>query len=304
MKNQYSPRRWANTLTLLLNAAFDSDASRFPIDIPQLATDFSHQRYPDDPISLVKGAALSGFDGALYRAPAGRKGWGIIYNNAVESPGRVNFTLAHEFGHYLLHREAYPDGLECGPQDMVRWDSEYAQIERQANEFAATLLMPLDDFRRQISSRSKPTLDDIGACAERYQVSLIAATLRWLQYTERRSVLVVSRDGFILWARSSPKALVTKAYYKTSNRPPIAIPVASLAARRDLLAGNSGSVSHENGVWFREPCEEVALVSDQYDFTISLVHLNDVIPGWDFGDSEEEDTFDRMAGHSSGESRA
>src|SRR3546814_9114430 len=54
--------------------------------------------------------------------PGAKRGWGIIYNDAITSKGRINFTLAHEFGHYLLHREAYPDGLECGAQDMVRWD--------------------------------------------------------------------------------------------------------------------------------------------------------------------------------------
>ena len=294
MTARLSPQRWANTLTALLNTVFGEGPDRFPVKVPQLAKDFSHQRYGDDPVTLVKGGPLPGFEGALYRAPASKKGWGIIYNNTITSPGRINFTLAHEFGHYLLHREAYPDGMECSPQDMVRWDSEYAQIEHQANEFAATLLMPLDDFRRQIDSKSKPTLDDIGACADRYQVSLIAATLRWLQYTERRSLLVISRDGFILWARSSPNALKTGAYFKTANRPPIPIPDASLPGQPNLLESNKGSISHDAGVWFREPCDEVALISDQYDFAISLLHLGDAISRWEFGEETEEDTFDRM----------
>ena len=47
---------------------------------------------------------------------------------------------------------------------------------KSANVFAATLLMPLDDFRRQIGQRTRPTLDDIGGCANRYDVSLTAAT--------------------------------------------------------------------------------------------------------------------------------
>lgn len=289
-----SPQRWAYTLTAILNTRFGDGPDRFPVKVVQLAKEYSHQRYEDDPITLVEGAPLPGFEGGLYRAPAGRKGWGIIYNNTITSPGRINFTLAHEFGHYLLHREAYPDGLECSPQDMVRWDSDYAQIEQQANQFAATLLMPLDDFTRQIDPKSKPALDDIGACAERYQVSLIAATLRWLQYTERRSVLVVSRDGFILWARSSQSALGTGAYFKTANRPPIPIPKASLPNQSSLLESSMGSISHNADVWFREPCDEVALISDQYDFAISLLHLGDAIASGDFDEETEEDTLDRM----------
>lgn len=178
----------------------------------------------------------------------------------------------------------------------MRWDSEYRQIEAQANDFAASLLMPLDDFRRQIDGRAKPTLDDIGGCAERCGVSLVAASLRWLQYTERRSVLVVSRDGFILWARSSPAALRTGAYFKTVGRSPIPLPATSLAAQPDLLERSRGQVAHDGDVWFAEPCEEIALASDQYDFTISLLHLEPVIRLSRFDEAEEdEDAFDVMS---------
>jgi hypothetical protein len=45
-------------------------------------------------VSLVVGRSLPGFDGALYRAPAGKKGWGIFCIRRAH-----NFTLGHEFGH-------------------------------------------------------------------------------------------------------------------------------------------------------------------------------------------------------------
>lgn len=50
-------------------------------------------------------------------------------------------------------------------------------------------------------------------------MSLIAAVLRWLSYTEKLAVLVVSRDGFILWARSTTAALKTGAFFRTSAGP-------------------------------------------------------------------------------------
>src|SRR5580704_1984299 len=147
MTKPYSPERWAFEITHLLNAVLGED--RFPVDVSLVAQDYTRQKCPGDPITRVVGADLPGFDGALYRAPAGKIGWGIFYNNRITSRGRINFTLAHEFGHFLLHRLAYPDGIQCGEQDLVRWDSEYAQLEQQANTFAANLLMPLDDFRRR-----------------------------------------------------------------------------------------------------------------------------------------------------------
>jgi hypothetical protein len=221
----------------------------------------------------------------------GKVGWAIVHNSDIRSPGRVNFTLGHEFGHYLLHRLRHPNGIQCGQQDMMRWDG-YRAIEQEANCFAAGLLMPLHDFRRQIPAKSRPTLDDIGACADRYGVSLIAATLRWLEYAERRSLLVVSRDGYILWARSTTSALRTGAYYRTANRPPIEVPLASLAATASF--GGGALVAEHDSAWFDEPSTEISLVSDHYDCTISLVHLEEAVWQSSQDQEPETDTLDYM----------
>jgi hypothetical protein len=287
----FTPERWAFDITRVLNAVFGVD--RFPIDIPMVAREYSAQRFPDDPIISVAGDDLPNFEGGLFRAPAWRKGWGIIYNKRISSKGRINFTLAHEFGHYLLHRLAYPEGIRCGEQDIVRWDSEYGQIEHQANTFAANLLMPLDDFRRQIAPTAKVDLDIIYHCADRYRVSLIAATLRWLSYTDKRAVLVVSRDGFILWARSSARALKSGAFFKTSTGP-IEIPAASLAANQDLLLDGGVSIDHGAGIWFREPSREMTIYAEQHDFALSLLLLDDSAPYTLFEDAAEPDTYDKV----------
>ena len=279
MNESLSPARWANDISIILRTVLGSD--RIPVNVQVVAKEISQIKFPDDPITVVRGDVLPGFEGSLSPAPPGKVGWGIFYNNGFTSKGRINFTLGHEFGHYLLHRKTYPKGFQCSNEDMARWESEYAQLEQQANVFAANLLMPLDDFREQIGVRLKPSLDDLGICGDRYQVSLIAAILRWLQYTERRSVLVVSRDGFILWARSSSAAMKTGLYYRTRNRPPVEIPPLSLAAQRNSVIGHTGEVEHDSGVWRNEPCKEFVLFSDQYDFTISLLHFDDAPPYWE-----------------------
>jgi hypothetical protein len=291
MTEAFGPQRWAVQLTTLLNAAYGLD--HFPIDVPAIARDYSAQRFPGDAITLVKGDNLPGFDGALYRAPAGKTGWGIVYNSAITSCGRINFTLAHELGHYLLHRMRFPKGIQCGEQDIVRWDSEYGQIEHQANQFAAYLLMPFDDFRRQIDPKARIDLDAISHCADRYRVSLIAAILRWLDYTERRAVLVVSRDDFILWSRASGPALKTRAFFRTS-RGPIEIPPESLAATRDLLTDGRTGVLHAPGVWFPEEVREMTIFSERYDFVVTLLLLEDAGRYIPSDHEPEEDTFDRL----------
>jgi hypothetical protein len=290
----FGPERWAIEISKVLNLVLGPE--HFPIDVIRVALEYTAQRFRGDAITMAQGANLPGFDGALFPAPAGKTGWGIVYNNALASPGRINFTLAHEFGHYLLHRLAYPDGIRCGEQDVVRWDSDYGQIEHQANRFAANLLMPLDDFRRQIDARAKVDIDVISSCAERYRVSLIAAILRWLTYTERRAVLVVSRDDFVLWSRSSDRALKTGAFFRTSGAP-AEVPAASLAATRDQLADGRTGVLHGPGVWFSEEVREMTIFSEQYDFTVTLLLLQDRDRYVQLESEPEEDTYDRFMRH-------
>lgn len=292
MSTERPPERWAFEITKVLSTVLGTE--RFPVDVPAVAMEYSAQRWPDDRVVSIEGASLPGFDGALFKATPPKRGWGIIYNNAIRSPGRINFTLAHEFGHYLQHRLRYPNGISCS-QEQVAWDSDEGQVEYQANVFAANLLMPLDDFRRHAPEREAVDMEILSQCAERYRVSLLAAALRWIDYTAKRAVLVVSRDDFMLWSRSSTRALHSGAYFRTSKSPPRPIPPESLAARRDVQADNRSGVLHPPGVWLNEPTLEMTIFSEQYDFVISLLQLEDQRPFSNERDEEiEEDTYDRF----------
>lgn len=153
--------------------------------------------------------------------------------------------------------------------------------------------MPLDDFRLQIGVSDKPNLSDIGICADRYSVSLMASTLRWLEYTQRRSIIVVSTGGFILWSRASKAALKTGIYYKTRGAPPIAIPSGSLADLASKRVLTETSVKHGKNIWFGQESEEIIFVSDRYDFIMSLIHFTNAENYGAWGDEEpEEDTFE------------
>lgn len=294
----FFPERTANEITVVLRAA---GVAQFPVDVRAVATEISRQKYPDEPIAVIKGDALPGFEGSLSPAPPGKKGWGIFYNSDISSRGRINFTLGHEFGHYLLHRETYPEGFQCSTEDMATWESEHAQRENEANLFAATLLMPFDDFRAQIDVQKRPNIDELGGCADRYDVSLMAATLRWLQYTSRRSMLVVSCEELILWARSSQAALRSGLYYKTRGRPPIEIPGKSLAANTRSLSGPTGVSDFDADVWFSQPCTEHVLLSEQYDFTLSLLHFADADDRREALEEPQVDTVERMEGRTLGQ---
>lgn len=106
--------------------------------------------------------------------------------------------------------DEYVDGIYCNEDSILRRNG--SGIEQEADQFAATLLMPLNDFHRQISPKDQPNFDDLGKLATRYGVSLTAAILRWLEFTETRVMMVVSNEGYAHWSRSSQAALKSKRY--------------------------------------------------------------------------------------------
>jgi IrrE N-terminal-like domain len=280
-------QRWAIHLSQLLNAANPPDRYRF--DVGVLAKDFSKNFFPDDPITQVIGDDLEDCEGALQPSSSGKQ-WGIYYN-FKGSPGRRRFTAAHEFGHYLLHRKKYPQGFRC---DEAAVDGRTkTEVEREANEFAATLLMPLDDFRRQIPVKSQPDFDQLSACATRYDVSLAAAILRWLRYTDRRAIIVVSRDGFMKWAWSSDAALKSGRYFRTSGSP-VEVPSLSSVGRADFNDETRSGVNQPAGIWFDEPVKELSIRSQKYDLNYTLLHLSNDIQHVGIVEPHLSDTYDRF----------
>ena len=296
-----TPKGWAIRLTKVVSTVHEAHGlPRFPIDVEAIAREFSQQVFPDAPITMVEGLRLSkGVEGMLMPRPGGSGEWGIIYNDAIRSPGRRNFTLAHELGHYLLHRHTHPRGIQCTSRNMADWSSDRGTIEAEANTFASYLLMPLDDFREQISGQFVD-IDIMSALADRYAVSLTAAILKWLSITDRRAMVVASRDGFIDWAWSS-NPLIRSGIYYAARQTVIELPAGSLAARQvDPDTGRHG-VLHAPGVWLgAEPVREMTVFSPSNEMSISLLIYPDRAPSRrDMAGLEDEpmaDSYDRFMG--------
>lgn len=289
MNEPASGKAWANRLTQILNQVQGVD--RFPVEVRTLAPEYSRQCF-SDPITLVKGEKLNGFEGALFRSKGAKPMWSIVYNDSLPIPGRINFVLAHEFGHYLRHRREL-DEFFCSQRDVLHWDREDAVRETDANQFASYLLMPIDDFRRQLSGQ-KVDLDLLGHCADRYGVSLTAAILKWLEFTDQRAVLVAARDGFILWARSSEPAFKSGACFRTRGLV-VPVPSGSVAGGAYGTSELRQPVEVPVGVWSRdEPVTEMTIASDRFDMTLSLLSLPLATPMVHLEEEPEEDVFDRM----------
>lgn len=81
------------------------------------------------------------------------------------SPRRDCFTVAHELGHYFLHSRQ-------GEIPIVAFRKGSTRIEWEANWFAASLLMPEEEFRSELQSHS------LAAVAAKFGVSEDAAKVR------------------------------------------------------------------------------------------------------------------------------
>ena len=292
---------WAIKLSQLLqHIQTTTGESMYPIKVQEIACEVSKQFFPSEPITHVSaGSMSSNFDGMMMPVPQGNGQWGIIYNDAIRSRGRVNFTLAHEFGHYLLHRSALAEGIKCGRNDMMGWDVAYGQMEAEANEFASYLLMPRNLFEEQMKGNAL-NLHLIQNVADYFDVSVTAALLKWITFTEKRAMMVITRDGYVDWARSSDKLFKSGVFLKPKQET-IELPQQSLAARKDKFFDNEAGTDHAIGVWpFKEGVREMTILADSYDMTISLLLFDDDAPARDFGEeAEEEDTFDRFTRFSS-----
>jgi len=285
-KQVWTPQKAANRLSKIMEVVGDVHGGRFPVDVPMLAKEAASIFGWSDPITEVTAVDIKSFDGALFPDDE-RKKWMLLYNSAMASPGRIRFTQAHELGHYILHRQER-SAFQCSGDDMLEWEEK--TIEAQADLFASFLLMPLDDFRAQVTTTVD--LDLLGHCAERYGVSLTAAVLKWLNYTEENAVLILSRDGFMQWAFPSRQAKRAGVFFATRKQT-VEVPAGSIAVAPGVKHERRGIELPAN-IWFPHAeagtsLREMKISSDQYDYVLSLLILPRSATVW----RRDEDRFKR-----------
>lgn len=95
-----------------------------------------------------------------------------VDNDDFSNPNKlpyVRFSLAHEIGHFILHKDIIPT---IRPSSIEEWknivitmpEKEYNFLELHAMEFAGRLLVPLDPLIKELKTHS----DNIGKYYETY----------------------------------------------------------------------------------------------------------------------------------------
>ena len=173
-----------------------------------------------------------------------KKGKFILFypaSNASHGLARVRFSVAHELGHYYLpaHRELLLGGRFHNSHAGFICDNK---LEREADQFAAALLLPDETLADLISRRSFLTLKDLLGLASEWEASATCTVIRYVEYTPEPCAIILSRGGQILFYVSSEDAAYRGFQYlghkqiprNTATSQVTAEPVFGPLAERDM----------------------------------------------------------------------
>lgn len=157
--DRVSEVRLLDTAEKLLDFAKSSNIAIYPLDVKAIAEKLGiaviYQTFKDD------------ISGILEKDESNK--WTIRVNEA-HHPNRQRYTIAHELGHFCLHKHQ-----ETFFEDKIFFRGlERTKTETQANRFASQLLMPEDFFRQYLSEG----ITDVESLAEKFGVSSLALRIR------------------------------------------------------------------------------------------------------------------------------
>lgn len=148
-----------------IRRALEEHMNQVPVKLGGLATSLG--------LIVRTGTLRPGISGEIKPSEDAPSGF-LIRINRHEKKERQRFTLAHEIGHYVLHRDLIRSGIT---DDIMYRSSLSDRYESEANKFAAELLMPQSLIRNRISGKS---VDDFLAeeLAREFEVSVPAMKIR------------------------------------------------------------------------------------------------------------------------------
>lgn len=155
---------------------------------------------------FVKDEALDGAAAILtWRGSAGI----VTVDSSIKESGRRRFAIAHELGHFQLHKQR--PAFICTDEMFLPWYKS-STFEPEANAFAAELLMPEGPFIK-FMKQERPSLNLFGKSVEMFGASLTATCFRYIETDCFPCCLFASVNGRIKWSVKSPSF----AHVRTKN---------------------------------------------------------------------------------------
>ncbi len=209
------------------------------------------------------------FDGLLEYHPKKNKFF-LLYNTKYDRPfedhrPRTRFSIAHELGHfYLEHHRAFLllDGRSHYSSGEFAVDD---RIEREADAFAASLLMP-KALIHPLVNQGELTPERIKAIKEQCHTSLTSMAIRSVSCSDYPCDIVAIQNGRVAW-RFPSEALIEGKCYPLDKKEALR----SKNAQRAWQAFKKEESVEEYGEgpktdWFRSygPASRSIIVSEHY----------------------------------------
>lgn len=122
----------------------------------------------------------------------------ITVNDDAGLP-RQRFSIGHELGHWMYHRDKV--NFQCNSADQ---NGSFYGTDREstANDYAKELLLPTSMFKPRLAKRP-PTLDTVKDLAGVFRTSLTATATRVVELGAWPSMVVCSSKDKRLWFKGS-----------------------------------------------------------------------------------------------------
>ena len=144
----------------------------------------------NEPINIIGDDFGSAFDGRL-EVQEGT--FLLFYNTYGGNPfsPRCRFSIGHELGHYFVdeHRECLVRGGE--PHDSKAGFAVDNIVEREADFFAASLLMPRFLFAKKAND---PDIQSLVRLSDEFRTSLTSTAIRLVSLSEFPCAVIVSKN--------------------------------------------------------------------------------------------------------------
>ena len=228
-----------------------------------------------------KGSTTPGVSGCLIRYG---DTFGIQYADHIDSQGFINFTVAHELGHYFI--PGHPEALINGKNGMHKSKSGFISddiYEKQADNFAKELLMPEHLFKTAMN-QPETGLKAIEALAKICNTSLTATAIRYCLFSDDPVTIIMSEGKKVHWCfmSESLRSIHGMQWLKKGSNVPHHTHTAGYNEQKDNILNNVKDAGWSNlSEWFEDApnieMQEDILGLGTYGRTLTVLYTSETI---------------------------
>jgi hypothetical protein len=210
----------------------------------------------------------------------------IKVDSKIQHLARRRFTIAHEIGHFILHKKL---DVHSDNSNTLNWfkdlenQAKRGVQEFEANDFASELLMPSEYFIEDARTNCFSP-EHLQWLADRYKTSLTSTAFRLLHLNVFPIYISMLSNGIIKYSKKSESF---KVWYKDNRRlPPPEQSVAQEYINSDyefIYTRDEKGQEINKSVWFElykdepdSPYIEYCIPTKRYKTIISIVWKKEV----------------------------